>query len=93
MDMKKILAISIVLITLFGCMSVASAGWFDWFGGSNELANKTYTFDGFTLDLPENATMYNISTSPNEGDFSNEYHVSWGNSKDGNKPVTTYFFI
>ena len=83
MDIKKILALAILVLALFGCMSVASAGWFDWFGGSTELANETYTLDGFSVDLPENATIYNESDM-DDGTYSNCYFISWGNSKDGN---------
>ena len=63
MNIKKILAITIVIFALFGCMSAASAGWFDWFNSGP--ANQTYTFDGFTLDLPENV---NISNYTDNGD-------------------------
>lgn len=82
MDIKKILAITIAVLALFACMNVASAGWFDFFGGG-ELANETYTFEGFTLDLPEGASMFNFS-SDSDGVYMNTYYVSWGSEQDGN---------
>ena len=83
MDTKKILALTLIVLELFSCMSVASAGWFDWFGGSKELQNQTYTIEGMKVDLPENATMFNISSTSN-GVYSNTYYISWGNASDGN---------
>ena len=85
MDTKKILALTILVLALFSCMSVASAGWFDWFGPSN----STYTFDGYTLDLPEDANFTN-DTYNNDGVMKKNYDVKW---KDKDKNETVYVTI
>lgn len=54
MDIKKILALTVLIFALFACMGAASAGLFDFFGGES---TQTYTFDGFTLDIPESADV------------------------------------
>ena len=54
MNNKNILALTIIALAAFFCISAASAGLFD-FGG--EKLSQTYTFDGFTLDLPESAKV------------------------------------
>lgn len=82
MDKKKILAVTILALALFCCMSVASAGLFDFFGGG-EIKNQTYTFDGFTLELPENATISN-HTIKESGMVSKIYTISFKTEKDGN---------
>lgn len=48
MDIKKILALTIIALALFSCMGAASAGLFDFLNGGTE----THTFSGFTLDIP-----------------------------------------
>ncbi|MBQ2654391.1 MAG: hypothetical protein IJF83_12620 [Methanobrevibacter sp.] len=84
MNIKKILAISLLIIAVFSCMNVASAGIFDFFGGPQET-NATYTFDGFTLDLPSNVTFDN-NTTEEDGYHRDTYDVYWedadGNSTD-----------
>ena len=82
MDTKKILALTILVLALFSCMSVASAGWFDWFGPSN----STYTFDGYTLDLPQDVNFTN-DTYNNDGVMKKEYEAEWKDS-DANKTRT-----
>lgn len=78
MNIKKILAITIVVLAIFSCMNVASAGLFDFLGGeAEEVANATYTFDGYTLDLPENATVVNMSVEE-DGYGGTSYIVSTG---------------
>ena len=62
MDIKKILALTIIALALFSCMGAASAGLFDFFGGGG---NQTYTFDGFTLDIPSGATVDQSTDSDN----------------------------
>lgn len=64
MDYKKILAFAIIVFAVFSCMSVASAGIFDFLGGG-DVKNTTFTFEGFTLTLPENAQMLNNTTVEN----------------------------
>ncbi len=60
--MKKILAFALVILAVFCTLNVASAGLFDFLGGESEAAtNETYTFDGFTLDLPSNASVTNFT--------------------------------
>lgn len=81
MDMKKILALTIVILAVFSCLSVASAGIFDFLGGEEaepEIVNETYNFDGYTLDLPANATISNF-TSEGNGYTVNSYIVSYLN--------------
>ena len=74
MDIKKILALTVIFLALFGCMSVASAGLFDFFGGES---TQTYTFDGFTLDIPESAevSMKNLTRTTAAGYIEN-YHYT-----------------
>ena len=78
MNIKKILALTIVVLALFSCMSVASAGWFDFFGSIND----TYTFDGFTLDLPKNTLVTNF-TDNGDGYVKIDFYVNMP-SEDGN---------
>ena len=87
MDMKKILALAIVVLAVFSCMSVVSAGWFDFLGGGTN--NATFTFDGFTLDLPENANITNETTV--EDNYEQIlYEINW--TDDGSKD-TTYISV
>ena len=80
MNMKKILALTILIVAAFCCMNVASAGLFDFLGGG-EVANTTYTFDGFTLDLPETAVITN-NTTTEEGYKRIDYEIEWNDTKD-----------
>lgn len=76
MNMKKILAFALVILAVFCCLNVASAGLFDFIGGESETAtNETYTFDGFTLELPSNTTISNFTWDGN-GYTVNSYIVS-----------------
>ena len=74
MNIKKILALTVIVLALFSCMSAASAGLFDFFGGES---NQTYTFNGFTLDIPESAEVstFNLSRTNSEGYVEN-YHYT-----------------
>ena len=82
MDIKKILGLTILLLALFSCMSIASAGWFDFFD-DGQVENETYKFDGFSVDLPKDARIYN--TTAQEDDYYRiSYYVNWGNTDDGN---------
>ncbi len=64
MDRKKIFAIAIVVFAVFCCLSVASAGLFDFLGGGSAPANKTVTFDKvFSLQLPGDAVITNKTTN------------------------------
>lgn len=81
MDMKKILSLAVVMLAVFCCLNVASAGLFDFLGGGEaekEIANQTYVFDGYTLDLPENATISNFTWN-GSGYTVNSYVVSYLN--------------
>ena len=71
MDIKKIFALIVVLLALFCCISTVSAGFFDFF---SEESTQTYTFDGFTLDIPKSAevTVNNLSETDSDG-FSDTY--------------------
>lgn len=75
MNIKKILAISLLLLAVFSCMSAVSAGLFDFFGGG-EPTNQTYTFDGFTLDLPSNANITN-NTTRDDGVVRKTSNIEW----------------
>lgn len=66
MNIKKILAIAIVVLAVFSCLSVASAGWFDFLTGEQFLQgddaqvnffhtmNKisALVFDNFVIIMP-----------------------------------------
>lgn len=81
MNIKKILALMIVIVAVFSCINVASAGLFDFLGGPAEVANQTYTFDGFTLDIPENANVTENSTV-NDGYNETDYDIEWTTGDD-----------
>ena len=85
MDIKKILALTIIVLAVFSCMSVASAGLFDFLGG-DDAKNTTLTFDGFTLSVPDNAKMVNNTTVQNGINFK-EYGVEYNNGND------TFLFV
>ena len=86
MDIKKILALTVIVLAVFSCMNVASAGLFDFLLGPSEAANQTYAFDGFTLDIPETA---NVTKNVTVGDGYNQtdYSINW-TSGDNSKNVT-----
>ena len=87
MDIKKILALTIIALALFSCMSVASAGLFDFFGGG-EVKNQTHTFDGFTLDIPETANV--SSTNQSETGVERQFFtIRMQNESDSSKTYTT----
>ena len=85
MDIKKILALTIIVLAVFSCLSVASAGLFDFLGGG-DAKNTTLTFDGFTLSVPDNAKMVNNTTVQNGINFK-EYGVEYNNGND------TFLFV
>ena len=87
--MKKILAIAIAVLALFACAGVVSAGWFDW-GDSGEVVNETYNFDKFTLDLPEGASTFNLSSTYN-GVYTNEFYVSWTYENGTYESISTFY--
>ena len=91
MDIKKILAITIVVLALFGCMSAASAGWFDFFGGGP--ANETYNFTVFSIQLPENASISNYTTDYDGTYQVKTYSVSFGTEQDNNKGSITILLM
>lgn len=62
MDIKKVLALAIIVLAVFSCMTTVSAGLFDFLGGGDQVKNATYKFDGFTLTFPEGATFKNNTT-------------------------------
>lgn len=85
MDIKKILALTVLILALFSCMSVASAGWFDFWGPANE----TYNFTVFSLELPEGASVTNFTTNYDDGYKVETYTASFGTEEDGNKGSIT----
>ena len=82
MDMKKILALTVIGLALFGCMSAASAGMFDFLGGEK---TQTYTFDGFTLDIPEDANVH----YKNESDRTADINIYTIDNKGGDDFLVT----
>ncbi|MCR5026480.1 MAG: hypothetical protein K6A34_03440 [Methanobrevibacter sp.] len=80
MDIKKILALLIIALALFSCLGAASAGLFDFFGGGPK--NQTYTFDGFTLDLPEGSQINDTKQSSAGINF-HEYLVFFPTNANG----------
>ena len=52
MNIKKILAITIVVLAVFSCLSVASAGWFDFLTGEQFLQG-----DDAQVKIPSNYTI------------------------------------
>ena len=52
MNTKKILAITIIVLAVFSCLSVVSAGWFDFLGGEKHLEG-----DGSQITVPGNYTL------------------------------------
>ena len=61
MNIKKILILTIIVLAVFSCLSVANAGVFDFLGGDAQQ-NATYKFDGFTLDFAKDAEFANTTT-------------------------------
>jgi hypothetical protein len=83
MNIKKILALVIVVLALFSCLNVASAGLFDVFdniGGENG-GNETFTINGFTVDLPKGSTISD-SKSTEDGVTTESYDVTLKNSNE-----------
>ena len=80
MDFKKILALTIIVLAVFSCLSVASAGLFDFLGG-DDAKNKTVTFDTFTLSLPDNTNVVNDSRT-SFGITFKEYGVDYNIGKN-----------
>lgn len=77
MNIKKILAFTIVVLAIFSCLNVASAGIFDFLGGGEaEVTNETYTFDGFTLVLPSNTSITNFTYTDDYGIEVNSFIAS-----------------
>ena len=87
MDIKKILALTIIALALFSCMSAASAGLFDFFGGG-EVKNQTHTFDGFTLDIPETANVSQSNASSTEGAERHTFTIRMQNESDSSQTYT-----
>lgn len=87
MNIKRILAITLLILAVFSCINVASAGLFDFLGGGSEVTNATYTFDGFTLDLPDNATFDNNTTK--EDGYQRDYSDIYWETPDGNSTYIT----
>ena len=86
MDTKKILALTMIVLALFCCIGAASAGLFDFFGGG-EVKNQTYTFDGFTLDIPETANVTKTNQSESGVDRQT-YRIKIANESDSSKIST-----
>lgn len=80
MNYKKILAMTILILAIFSCINVASAGLFDFLGGTEEVANETFTFNGFTLDFPSTAEITN-NTTDEDGYHNDNYKVYWEDEK------------
>ncbi len=82
MNIKRILAIAIIVLAVFSCLSIASAGWFDFLSGEKFLQD-----DDSQVKVPSNYTVddkkivasckgINISFTSQkstEGNFETEY--------------------
>lgn len=90
MDRKKIFAIAIVVFAVFCCLSVASAGLFDFLGGgSAPVKNKTVTFEkAFSVQLPEDSVIKN-NTTINDGTIYEITYYIHSNSTNSTYRVTT----
>ena len=85
---KKLIAIIVVIIAVVACVAVVAVGFLG--SGTNEVVNETYNFDKYTLDLPENATSFNLSTTY-QGVYSNEFFVSWTYENGTEESITTFY--
>ena len=90
MNIKKILALVIIILALFSCLNFASAGIFDVFNniGGNDGGNETFNINGFTVDLPKGSTISD-SKSTDDGVTTESYYVTL---KDTNKSFTIDVF-
>ncbi len=70
MDIKKILALTIIALALFSCMGAASAGLFDFLFEATEKHN----FNGFTLDIPDGSKVRQYSL-PNVGNYTLKAYI------------------
>ena len=52
MNIKKILALTIIALAVFSCLNAVSAGWFDFLGGEQFLEG-----DGSQVTIPSNYTV------------------------------------
>lgn len=82
MDTKKVLALAIIVLAVFSCMTAVSAGLFDFIGGGDQVKNATYKFDGFTLTFPEGATFKNNTTEFASITFDQRAFAFQPNAKD-----------
>ena len=90
MNYKKILALTLLILAIFSCINVASAGLFDFLdGGTEEVANETFTFTGFTLDLPSTAEITN-NTTDEDGYHNDYYDIYW---EEGDDNESTYISV
>lgn len=64
MKIKKILAVAIIVLALFSCVSAVSAGWFDFLGGDQFLVG-----DGAQVKIPSNYTVDDKKIAATGGDI------------------------
>ena len=72
MDFKKILVVSVIVLAVFSCLSVASAGWFDFLSGDVTLESQ-YS----SVTLPKNFTVNDNGTA-----VAGDIKIQIVNSKD-----------
>lgn len=77
MNIKKLFALTIIVIAVFCCINVASAGLFDSLGGGNDSKSETYEFPDFTVEFGENAVVTNETYLEN-GSNRTVYNITWG---------------
>ena len=65
MDIKKILALTIIALALLSCIVAANMGFFNFSGDAME----TRTFSGFTLDIPSGSKVNENYISANNHSF------------------------
>jgi hypothetical protein len=76
MNIKKLFALIIIVIAVFCCINVASAGLFDLLSGGNELKSETYEFPNFTVEFAEKAVVTN-ETYEIDGVNRTVYNITW----------------
>ena len=69
MNIKKIMILSVLAVMLLGCISTASAGWFDFLTGNTEINGVEFKIpEGYKDDTPkENNTQNEDNTEKSKG--------------------------
>lgn len=87
MNFKKIIILSLLAVMLLGCISTASAGWFDFLSGTTEVG-------GLQFKIPEGYSENNSNNDSESSSYvgkkfsNNDKHISidvYNNSDNGMK--------